>query len=56
MVSSITNGYGANPYVPAPTTPPVNSATGGSGQSTGAASGTGGSSVNVTLSAEARAG
>ena len=55
MVGSITNGYGATPYVTtgaAPTAPPSPAVT---NDGTGAAAKAGAPSVNVTLSAEAKA-
>ncbi len=55
MVSSVTNGYAANPYLATATTASAANTAGQGAQAETAAAKTGGSSVNVTLSAQAQA-
>jgi hypothetical protein len=56
MVSSVTNGYAANPYLATSTAAATAATTAASSDASGAAAAkTSGSSVNVTLSAEAQA-
>src|SRR5690349_12126062 len=56
MVGSVTNGYAANPYLTTTAAPTTATTTSTSGDASGAAAArTSGSSVNVTLSAQAQA-
>ncbi|GGL41408.1 MULTISPECIES: hypothetical protein [Caulobacter] len=55
MVGSVTNGYAANPYLTTTAAPTTATTTSTSGDASGAAARTSGSSVNVTLSAQAQA-